>query len=69
MAKEGTIRCSYCERSFESVYKPFIYRLKLVSEASPDKLYSTVCPAISQDHYFCEVVCLREWVNKKWPKS
>ena len=68
MSREVRISCDHCNEDITSAGSMPTFRLRLVAEALPhaSKIVNAVLvqPPIKEDKYFCDFICLGEWLRK-----
>lgn len=66
------VNCDHCMKSLADAGSMPTYRICLSSEKVPNSgPYMNavhVTPPIQQDHHFCNMYCLSEWLDKTYPR-
>lgn len=71
MSKTVEIVCDSCGNDLTQSSNCVDYRLALVNERVPSVSGVVTSmgayPAIKHDAHFCEIACLRDWLDKEYP--
>lgn len=71
MGKDVTLTCDGCGNDLSRSSNCEDYRLRLANEHVPSVGGCVTAmgayPAIKHDVYFCEVACLRKWLDENYP--
>jgi hypothetical protein len=68
MTIEVKINCDHCKTDLRYTSYAYEYRITLTDEAKENNIgiaYASGIPRhIAEDKHFCNLKCLKEWVNK-----